>query len=67
MIIIPSLKHNKFTQVNLPTASDLFARVGERVAPSSSYSGDETLDPSTSKVDAVKRVISEDVEDIPNK
>lgn len=67
MIIISSLKHNTFKQVEVPTARDLFARVGQRVAPASSFSGEESLDPSTSKIDAVKNVIKEDVEDIPVK
>lgn len=67
MIIVDTLKHNRFTQVNIPSASDLFARVGQRVAPSSSYSGEETLDPSINKVDAVKKVTSEDLEPVDGK
>lgn len=63
MIIISTLKHNKFQQVNVPVARDLFARVGKRAAPASAFSGEETLDPSVNKIDAVKSVIREDVED----
>lgn len=64
MIILGSLKHNKFEQIDIPKGADLFARVGQRVAPLSQYSGEDVLSPSVSKIDAVKSVINEDVEPV---
>lgn len=61
MIIIDELKHNKFENVSVPKAGDLFARVGPRAAASTDYSGEDFLDPSASKLDIVKN-ISKDTE-----
>lgn len=59
MIIIKQLKHNRFENVSIPKAVDLFKRVGKRVADSQKYSGDEYLSPTLSKVEAANAVMSE--------
>ena len=38
MFIVEKLKLNKFVEVAVPKASDLFARLGSRVTPDNMYS-----------------------------
>lgn len=49
MYIPDSLKLNKFTVVNIPSAKEIFMRFG--FATGSSYTGDEVAPPSLNKVD----------------
>lgn len=64
MVIIEAMKHNRLQQVDIPKPKDLFKQVGERVADSGKYSGDEYLDPSKSKVQAAAE-IAQEVKDLP--
>lgn len=41
MYVPEELKLNKFRLVIIPTIRDTFARIGQRVAPSSDYTGDD--------------------------
>lgn len=55
MIVIPSLRHNKTEQVDIPKPVELYKRLGFGTA-AGNYSGDETLSPNESKIDQVKKV-----------
>lgn len=55
MVVIPSLRHNKTEQVDIPKPVELYKRLGFGTA-AGSYSGDETLSPHESKIDQVKKV-----------
>lgn len=56
MVIIQSLKHNTFQDVNVPSGRDLFARVGPRQTSLRDYSGDDFIAPGLSKIDAASNV-----------
>ena len=55
MVIVPSLKHNKFKPVTIPRASELVKAYG-LTKTGQHYSGDEFLDPGASKMDNVAQV-----------
>lgn len=55
MVIIPELKHNKKRDVVIPRACELVAKFG-LTKPGKSFSGDDFIDPSASKIDQVKEV-----------
>lgn len=58
MVIIPTLKHNKTVQVDVPKPAELYKRLGFNKA-SVKYSGDEVLSPNESKIDQVQKVAAE--------
>lgn len=43
MFINEKLKLNKFREVAIPKANDMFARLGYRTTPETSFTGDEEL------------------------
>lgn len=55
MIILPTLKHNKFEKVDIPRASEL-VKVYGLTKKGVNYSGDEYLAPDASKIDNVAEV-----------
>lgn len=55
MITIPFLRHNKVEQVDVPTAHELYKKLGFGKT-SAKYSGDVVLDPNQSKIDQVSEV-----------
>ena len=60
MHAIPSLKTNKFQDVQIPPASVLFSRLGSQSTGTlSKPSGEEFLDPGMRKVDVAKKVEQE--------
>lgn len=60
MYVIPSLKHNRFQQVDIPKPSELFKNNGER--PGVSYSGDEYVPQDSTKVKEALKV-NKDLDD----
>lgn len=57
MYVIPSLKHNRFQQVDIPKPSELFKNTGNR--PGVSYSGDENVPQDSTKVKEALKVNKE--------
>lgn len=55
MVIITKLKHNRHQDVNIPRPSQMVASFG-LTRPGKSFSGEEFLDPSLTKIDQVKEV-----------
>lgn len=58
MVIVPDLKHNAFRPVSVPKASELVRAFGLS-HPGTKYSGDQFLDPSSSKIDSASEVAKE--------
>lgn len=58
MVTIPEMKHNRFKQVDVPEASELYKRYGFGIG-TRKESGEEFLDPSLSKVDMASEVARE--------
>lgn len=55
MVIIPALKHNRVQQVEVPTAMELYKRLGFGTT-AGQYSGDVKMSPNESKIDQVQQV-----------
>lgn len=58
MFVISSLKHNKFKKVDIPRNSDYFRSLG-LTRPGVSYSGDEVIKHTESKVEMAAAVARE--------
>lgn len=56
MYTLPSLKHNSFQKVNIPSPSDLFKRYGMSKR-GGTYSGDTSAPQSETKIETLDRIM----------